>query len=79
MNQDIINKVKEITSKVLKDERILNSENFNFEYSENLDSVNRVAIITEIEEQFEVILKIKEISSWNTVYELVDIVEKHLS
>lgn len=79
MNQEIINKVKEITSKVLKDERILNSENFNFEYSENLDSVNRVAIITEIEEQFEVILKIKEISSWNTVYELVEIVEKHLS
>ena len=79
MNQEIINKVKEITSNVLKDERILNSENFNFEYSENLDSVNRVAIITEIEEQFEVILKIKEISSWNTVYELVDIVEKHLS
>jgi acyl carrier protein len=79
MNQEIINKVKEITSKVLKDERILNSENFNFEYSENLDSVNRVAIITEIEEQFEVILKIREISSWNTVYELVEIVEKHLS
>lgn len=79
MNQEIIDKVKEITSNVLKDERILESENFNFEYSENLDSVNRVAIITEIEEQFEVILKIKEISSWNTVYELVDIIEKHLS
>lgn len=79
MDQKIIDKVKEITSRVLKDERILNSENFNFEYSENLDSVNRVAIITEIEEQFEVILKIKEISSWNTVYELVEIVEKHLS
>lgn len=79
MDQKIVDKVKEITSRVLKDERILESENFNFEYSENLDSVNRVAIITEIEEQFEVILKIKEISSWNTVYELVEIVEKHLS
>lgn len=79
MDQKIVDKVKEITSRVLKDERIHESENFNFEYSENLDSVNRVAIITEIEEQFEVILKIKEISSWNTVYELVEIVEKHLS
>lgn len=79
MDQKIVDKVKEITSRVLKDESIHESENFNFEYSENLDSVNRVAIITEIEEQFEVILKIKEISSWNTVYELVEIVEKHLS
>lgn len=79
MNQENINKVKEITANVLKDDRILNSENFCFDECENLDSVNRVAIITEIEEQFEIILKIKEISSWNTVYELVEIIEKHLS
>jgi len=79
MNQEIINKVKEITSNVLKDEKILSSENYNFEYSENLDSVNRVAIITEIEDAFEVVFKIKEISAWNTVFELVEIIEKHLS
>ncbi len=79
MNKEIIEKVKEITSQVLKDERILNCDNFDFEESENLDSVNRVAIITEIEEQFEVIFRIKEISSWKTVNELVEIIEKHLS
>lgn len=79
MNKEIIEKVKEITSLVLKDDRILNCDNFDFEESENLDSVNRVAIITEIEEQFEVIFRIKEISSWKTVNELVEIIEKHLS
>lgn len=79
MNQEIIDKVKEITSQVLKDEKILSSDNYSFDNSENLDSVNRVAIITEIEDAFEVVFKIKEISSWNTVYELVEIIEKHLS
>lgn len=79
MNQEIIDKVKEITSRVLKDEKILSSDNYSFDNSENLDSVNRVAIITEIEDAFEVVFKIREISSWNTVYELVDIIEKHLS
>lgn len=79
MNQEIIDKVKEITSRVLKDEKILSSDNYSFDNSENLDSVNRVAIITEIEDAFEVVFKIREISSWNTVYELVEIIEKHLS
>lgn len=79
MNQEIIAKVKEITSQVLKDEKILSCDNYSFDNSENLDSVNRVAIITEIEDAFEVVFKIKEISSWNTVYELVEIIEKHLS
>ncbi len=79
MNQEIITKVKEITSQVLKDEKILSCDNYSFDNSENLDSVNRVAIITEIEDAFEVVFKIKEISSWNTVYELVEIIEKHLS
>ncbi len=79
MNQEIIDKVKEITSRVLKDEKILDSDNYSFDNSENLDSVNRVAIITEIEDAFEVVFKIREISSWNTVYELVEIIEKHLS
>lgn len=79
MNQEIIDKVKEITSRVLKDEKILSSDNYSFDNSENLDSVNRVAIITEIEDAFEVVFKIREISSWNTVNELVEIIEKHLS
>ena len=79
MNQEIVEKVKEITSRILKDDKILSSENYSFDYSENLDSVNRVAIITELEDEFEVVFKIKEISSWNSVYELVDIIEKHLS
>lgn len=79
MNQEIVDKVKEITSRILKDDRILSSDNFDFDNSENLDSINRVAIITEIEDAFEVVFKIKEISSWNTVYDLVDIIEKHLS
>ena len=79
MNQEIIDKVKKITSRVLKDEKILAGDNYSFDNSENLDSVNRVAIITEIEDEFAVVFKIKEISSWNTVYELVEIIEKHLS
>lgn len=79
MNKEIVDKVKEISSQVLKDDKILGCDNYNFEHSENLDSVNRVAIITELEDQFEVVFKIKEISSWNTVNELVEIIEKHLS
>ena len=79
MNKEIVDKVKEISSQVLKDDKILGCDNYNFENSENLDSVNRVAIITELEDQFEVVFKIKEISSWNTVNELVEIIEKHLS
>lgn len=79
MNQKIIEKVKEVTSRVLKDDRILNSDNFSLDNCENLDSVNRVAIITELEDVYEVVFKIKELSSWNTVNELVEIIEKHLS
>ena len=79
MKQEITDKVKAVASQVLQDERILNGDNFNFEDAENLDSVNRVAIITELEDFFDVIFKIKEISSWNTVNELAEIIEKHLS
>lgn len=79
MKQEITDKVKAVASQVLQDERILNGDNFNFEDADNLDSVNRVAIITELEDFFDVIFKIKEISSWNTVNELAEIIDKHLS
>lgn len=76
MDQSIINDVKRIAHGILKDERILNQENFNFMDAENMDSVNRVAILVEIEKEYDFIFKLKEISSWNTVEELAAIIEK---
>ena len=78
MDQNVINDVKRLAFEVLKDERIMTEENFNFMDAENMDSVNRVAILVAIEKEYDFIFKLKEISSWNTVMELAAIVEKKL-
>lgn len=78
MDQKVINDVKRIACEILKDERIKTEDNFNFADAENMDSVNRVAILVEIEKEYEFIFKLKEISSWNTVEELAAIIEKKM-
>ena len=78
MDQNVIDDVKRLAFKVLKDERIMTEENFNFMDAENMDSVNRVAILVAIEKEYDFIFKLKEISSWNTVMELAEIVEKKM-
>lgn len=78
MEQNIINDVKRLSYEVLKEEAIMSTENFDFNDSEKFDSVNRVAILVAIENEYDFIFKLKEISSWNTVEELAAIVEKKL-
>lgn len=78
MDQNVINDVKRLAYEVLKDEHIMTEENFNFMDAENMDSVNRVAILVAIEKEYDFIFKLKEISSWNTVMELAEIVEKKM-
>ena len=78
MDQDVINDVKRLAFEVLKDERIMTEENFNFMDAEHMDSVNRVAILVAIEKEYDFIFKLKEISSWNSVMELAEIVEKKM-
>ena len=78
MDQKVINDVKRIACEILKDERIKTEDNFNFADAENMNSVNRVAILVEIEKEYEFIFKLKEISSWNTVEELTAIIEKKM-
>lgn len=78
MNQNVINDVKRLAFEVLKDECIKTEVDFNFSDAENMNSVNRVAILVAIENEYDFIFKLKEISSWNTVMELAAIVEKKL-
>lgn len=78
MDQNVINDVKRLAFEVLKDENIMTQEDFNFQDAENMDSVNRVAILVAIEKEYDFIFKLKEISSWNTVMELAAIVEKKM-
>lgn len=78
MDQNVINDVKRVAFEVLKDERIQTEDNFNFADAENMDSVNRVAILVEIEKEYDFIFKLKEISSWNTVVELATIIENKM-
>ena len=78
MDQNVINDVKLLAFEVLKDERIMTEENFNFMDAENMDSVNRVAILVAIEKEYDFIFKLKEISSRNIVMELSEIVEKKM-
>lgn len=78
MEQSVINGVKRLAFEVLKDEKIMIEDNFNFLDAENMDSVNRVAILVAIEKEYDFIFKLKEISSWNTVEELATIIEKKM-
>ena len=78
MDQKIIEDVKKVAYEVLKDERALSEENFNMTDSENMDSIHRVSILTALEEEYDIIFKLKEISSWNTINELAAILEKKL-
>ena len=78
MNQNVINDVKRLAFEILKDENIMSQDDFNFQNAENMDSVNRVAILVAIEKEYDFIFKLKEISAWNTVKELAAIVEKKM-
>lgn len=78
MNQKIIDDVKRIAFDVLKDNRILSEDNFDLSQAENMDSVHRVSILVAIEEEYDFIFKLKEISAWNTVNELAAIIEKKM-
>ena len=78
MDQKIIEDVKKVAFEVLKDERAMSEEDFNMTESENMNSIHRVSILTALEEEYDIIFKLKEISSWNTVSELAAILEKKL-
>lgn len=78
MDSIISERVKEIAFNVLKDSRVKESEDFDLTLCEAMDSVNRVAILVTIEEEYDFIFKLKEISAWNTVAQLTTIIEKHL-
>jgi acyl carrier protein len=78
MDQKIIEDVKKVAFDVLKDKRALSEEDFNMTDSENMDSIHRVSILTALEEEYDIIFKLKEISSWNTINELATILEKKL-
>lgn len=78
MDQKIIDDVKRIAFDVLKDNRILNEDNYDLSQAENMDSVHRVSILVAIEEEYDFIFKLKEISAWNTVNELAAIIEKKM-
>ncbi len=78
MDQKIIEDVKKVAFDVLKDERAISEDNFDMTESVNMDSIHRVSILTALEEEYDIIFKLKEISSWNTVGELARILEKKL-
>ncbi len=78
MDQKIIEDVKKVAFEVLKENRAMSEEDFNMADSENMDSIHRVSILTALEEEYDIIFKLKEISSWNTVSELAAILEKKL-
>ena len=72
MDKKIVEDIKRLAFEVLKNDRIINEENFNFNEAENMDSVNRVAVLVAIENEY------NESSSWNTVMKLAAIIEKTL-
>ena len=78
MDQKIIDDVKRIAFDVLKDNRIISEDNFDLSQAENMDSVHRVSILVAIEEEYDFIFKLKELSAWNTVNELAAIIEKKM-
>lgn len=79
MNQRIIDDVKRIAYEILKDENIKEVDNYDFSLSERMDSVQRVNILVAIENEYDFIFKLKEISAWGTVYELAEIIEKKMA
>ena len=78
MNQELKMNIKRLAFGVLEDQRILLEDDFDFNCSDKMDSVNRVAILVAIENEYEFIFKLKEISSWNTIGQLTEIVANKL-
>ena len=78
MDKQVVDDIQRIVFKVLQDNRINSSIDFDLTQCEKMDSVNRVAILVAIENEYDFIFKLKEISAWQTVSELTAIVEKHI-
>lgn len=78
MDNNLIEDIKSKVNAVLNDSRVLEDNDFDLTQCDRMDSVNRVAILVAIEDEYDFIFKLKEISSWNTVNQLVEIVENHI-
>ena len=75
---DIINKITPIFRTVLKNDSIVLAEEMSSSDFENWDSLSQMLLASEIEKLFSIKFKIREVSSFKTVGDLVSIVESKL-
>ncbi|WP_282016610.1 acyl carrier protein [Marinifilum flexuosum] len=75
MNEKVISRVVELAKEIMPEAKCeVSLMNYSFLRDDNWDSVNRVSLITSLEDEFDVTFKLKELSSWETLEQLSDII-----
>lgn len=71
----IVEKLTTIFRSVFKDSSLVLTGNLGKNDIANWDSLAHMILLTEIEKEFEIRFKIKEISSWSNVSQLIEIIQ----
>ena len=77
-NKVVFEKLTAVFRNVFEDSSLMLNGDLKTKDLNNWDSLKQLVIITEIEKEFEIRFKIKEISSWSTINELIEILENKI-
>lgn len=78
-HSEIVNKITPVFRTVLKDDTIVLSDEMSSSDFEKWDSLSQMLLASEIEKLFSIKFKIREVSSFKTVGDLVGIIESKLN
>ena len=75
--EEILAKVAEICKDVFEDEALVITESITKNDVEKWDSLAHLALMNEIEDQFDITLMLEEMTSIKSISDVVDVVLKH--
>lgn len=78
-HSEIVNKITPVFRTVLKDDTIVLSDEMSSSDFEKWDSLSQMLLASEIEKLFSIKFKIREVSSFKTVGDLIGIIESKLN
>ena len=72
--ESLLSSIREIITGILEDEGVVIEENTAPEDIDGWDSVTHIQLVSELEKQYGIKLTLKEVMSWESIGELIDVI-----
>lgn len=73
-NKEIVEKIIVIANEILPSPKYIALLDYSFVLDDNWESIKRVDLINSLEEEFDITFKLKELTSWETMEQLSNII-----